>query len=89
MTGLTDRQRDVLGFMLTFCAENKRPPGIREIGEGIGVTSMNSVFEHLRRLSRKGFVVAPGAGKPNACWPTRDLGGAPIRWRLTYERTDA
>ena len=33
MQGLTDRQRDVLGFMLTFCAENKRPPGIREIGE--------------------------------------------------------
>ena len=89
MTGLTDRQRDVLGFMLTFCAENKRPPGVREIGAAVGVSSLNNVFEHLKRLARKGYVVMPGAGKPNACWPTRDLDGAPIRWRLTYERTDA
>lgn len=89
MQGLTDRQREILAFMLTFCREHCRPPGIREIGEGVGVSSMNSVFEHLRRLARKGFVVMPGAGKPNACWPTRDLDGAPIRWRLTYERTDA
>ena len=88
MTGLTDRQREILAFMLTFCREHCRPPGVREIGAAVGVSSLNNVFEHLKRLARKGYVVMPGAGKPNARWPTRDLDGAPIRWRLTYERTD-
>lgn len=89
MTGLTDRQREILTFMLIFCLNHCRPPGVREIGAAIGVSSLNNVFEHLKRLARKGYVVMPGAGKPNACWPTCYLDGAPIRWRLTYERTDA
>jgi len=32
MTGLTDRQRDVLGFMLAFCADNGRPPSVTTRG---------------------------------------------------------
>ena len=89
MTGLTDRQRDVLGFMLTFCAENKRPPGIREIGAALAIGSTNAVAEHLRFIEKKGYVAQAGAKAHNSWWPTRDLDGAPIRWRLTYERTDA
>ena len=89
MQGLTDRQRDVLGFMLDFCVHNKRPPGIREIGEGIGVKSNHAVAEHLMWIEKKGYVAQTKARASNAWWPTRDLDGAPIRWRLTYERTDA
>lgn len=89
MTDLTDRQRHVLAFMLTFCADNKRPPGFREIGAGIGVQSLNGVMDHMRSLRRKGHVAQTKAGGRNAWWPVRDLDGAPIRWRLTYERTPA
>lgn len=89
MTDLTDRQRDVLGFMLTFCAENKRPPGVREIGAWLGIKSNNAVMEHLHWIAKKGYVAQAKERGRQAWWPVRDIDGAPIRWRLTYERTDA
>lgn len=89
MQDLTDRQRELLGFMFDFCAANKRPPGIREIGAGIGVQSNNGVMDHLRYLKLKGHVAQVKAGGRHAWWPVRDLDGASVRWRLTYERTKA
>jgi repressor LexA len=53
MRELTDRQREVLGFIRTFTARHGVPPTVREIGARFRVTP-RAAFDHLRALERKG-----------------------------------
>ena len=53
MRELTDRQREVLGFIRTFTARHGVPPTVREIGGKFHVTP-RAAFDHLRALERKG-----------------------------------
>ena len=53
MRELTDRQREVLGFIRTFMARHGVPPTVREIGGKFQVTP-RAAFDHLRALERKG-----------------------------------
>ena len=52
---LTDRQREVLGFIQTFTEANGVPPTVREIGGRFHVTP-RAAFDHLRALERKGYL---------------------------------
>ncbi len=56
MTGLTDRQLEVLRFIATEIEERGYPPTIREIGEALDIRSTNGVNDHLKALERKGFL---------------------------------
>ena len=56
MTGLTDRQLEVLRFIARQIEENGYPPTIREIGEALDIRSTNGVNDHLKALERKGFL---------------------------------
>jgi repressor LexA len=53
MRELTDRQREVLGFIQTFTTRHGVPPTVREIGARFHVTP-RAAFDHLRALERKG-----------------------------------
>ena len=53
MRELTDRQREVLGFIRSFSARHGVPPTVREIGARFHVTP-RAAFDHLRALERKG-----------------------------------
>jgi repressor LexA len=53
MRELTDRQREVLGFIRTFTERHGVPPTVREIGARFHVTP-RAAFDHLRALERKG-----------------------------------
>src|SRR2546425_10450470 len=53
MRELTNRQREVLGFMRSFQAKYGVPPTVRELGERFHVTP-RAAFDHLRALERKG-----------------------------------
>src|SRR6266849_5150391 len=53
MRELTDRQREVLGFIRTFTTRHGVPPTVREIGARFKVTP-RAAFDHLRALERKG-----------------------------------
>src|SRR5919201_1794058 len=55
MRELTDRQREVLGFIRSFTARHGVPPTVREIGERFRVTP-RAAFDHLRALERKGML---------------------------------
>jgi repressor LexA len=55
MRDLTERQREVLGFIRTFTSRNGVPPTVREIGEKFRVTP-RAAFDHLRALERKGML---------------------------------
>lgn len=53
MKELTDRQREVLGFIRSFTRRHGLPPTVREIGERFRFTP-RAAFDHLRALERKG-----------------------------------
>jgi repressor LexA len=50
---LTQRQREVLGFMRGFSDRHGAPPTVREIAERFRFTP-RAAFDHLRALERKG-----------------------------------
>ncbi len=56
MTGLTDRQLEVLRFIARQIEEAGYPPTIREIGEALDIRSTNGVNDHLKALERKGYL---------------------------------
>lgn len=51
---LTKKQLAVLDFIQNFTEENKTSPSYREIMEGLGLTSVSAVAEHIDNLVVKG-----------------------------------
>jgi repressor LexA len=69
MTGLTDRQLEVLRFIVDQIEELGYPPTIREIGEALDIRSTNGVNDHLKALERKGYLTRDPV-KSRALMPT-------------------
>jgi len=53
---LTDRQREILDYIVRQQAERGYPPSVREIGEAVGLTSPSTVHSHLATLQRRGYL---------------------------------
>ena len=53
---LTDRQREILEFIVTQQRERGYPPSVREIGAAVGLTSPSTVHTHLATLQRHGLL---------------------------------
>lgn len=73
MTGLTDRQQQVLHYIRQSINERGYPPTLREIGAHMGIRSTNGVNDHLRALERKGYLTREDM-KSRALRP-RDMDG--------------
>ena len=56
MEELTDRQREILDFIVKETEMRGFPPTIREIGEEMDIRSTNGVNDHLKALERKGYL---------------------------------
>lgn len=56
MEELTDRQRQILQFIVRETETRGFPPTIREIGEEMDIRSTNGVNDHLKALERKGYL---------------------------------
>jgi repressor LexA len=56
MEELTDRQREILSFIVKETEARGFPPTIREIGEQMDIRSTNGVNDHLKSLERKGYL---------------------------------
>ncbi len=54
---LTDRQKQVLDFIVSHNRSRGYPPTVREIGEALGLSSSATVHVHLRNLERLGCLV--------------------------------
>lgn len=70
MDELTDRQREILQFILRTSEERGYPPTIREIGEEMAIKSTNGVNDHLKALERKGFLTR-GEQQSRSLVPTK------------------
>jgi len=57
------RQRQVLEFVRSFSAAQKYPPTYREIGEGVGLRSLNSVKLYVDYLVTAGYLRHPARGQ--------------------------
>lgn len=53
---LTKKQRQIFDFVNDFIRENRYSPSLREIGEGIGLSSLATVHKHLNNLADKGVI---------------------------------
>ncbi len=53
---LTDRQQEILDFILYFKKESGYPPTLREIGKKFGISSTFGVKRHLDALVKKGYL---------------------------------
>lgn len=56
MEELTERQREILSFIVKETESRGFPPTIREIGEQMDIRSTNGVNDHLKALERKGYL---------------------------------
>jgi len=56
MEELTDRQKQILHFIVRESESRGFPPTIREIGEQMDIRSTNGVNDHLKALERKGYL---------------------------------
>lgn len=55
-TRLTPRQREVYEWIRAFVARKGYGPSVRELAEGLHITSPNGVLAHLKAMERKGFI---------------------------------
>jgi repressor LexA len=61
MKELTERQRQLLEFIEEHVRTHGFPPSIREMADHMGIRSTNGVNDHLKALTKKGYI-AKGAG---------------------------
>lgn len=55
-SGLTPRQQAILRVIEQITTERGYPPSVREIGQGVGLTSSSSVAHQLRALEELGYL---------------------------------
>ena len=70
MDELTERQKEILGFILRESELRGFPPTIREIGEEMDIRSTNGVNDHLKALERKGYLTR-GEQQSRSLVPTK------------------
>ncbi|KAA0894216.1 transcriptional repressor LexA [Oryzomonas rubra] len=56
MIQLTDRQQEVLDFIISYQAEHGSSPTLREISAGIGTAGTAPAMVHLKALVKKGYL---------------------------------
>jgi len=91
-SGLTARQRAILAVIRETVEQRGYPPSVREIGEGVGLTSPSSVAHQLGTLERMGYLrrdpnrpralVVAEPGETVAEGPAPESGSRPATGRL-------
>jgi repressor LexA len=70
MEDITDRQKEILHYIVRATEESGFPPTIREIGEAMEIKSTNGVNDHLKALERKGLLTR-GEQQSRSMVPTK------------------
>lgn len=53
---ITDKQREILEFLKNEILNKGYPPSVREICEAVHLKSTSSVFSHLEKLEKNGYI---------------------------------
>lgn len=85
---LTSRQQQIYDFICAEVAEKGYPPSVREIANGVGLSSPSTVHTHLQVLEDKGYIKRDYS-KPRALEIMGQGGaGAPVVHRVVSEQPD-
>ncbi len=57
MANLSERQQNIINFIVEFVDREKYPPTIREIGKNVGITSTSVVNYNLTKLEDLNFII--------------------------------
>lgn len=86
---LSERQRQILGFVREHVYAKGYPPAVREIGNAVGLSSSASVHAHLQKLEKLGFLQRDPS-KPRALeltqessWRQKTVVPVPLVGRVT------
>lgn len=60
MDKLTRRQNDILNFIKKFMVSNGYAPTVREIGDGLNLSSPATIHSHIVNLESKGYIKKEG-----------------------------
>jgi len=55
--GITDSQRDLMGFIIRYIAKNKKSPSYDEMKDGLGLASKSGIHRLINGLSDRGAIV--------------------------------
>src|SRR5438128_3961871 len=53
---LSTRQSQILDFVHHYVLDHAYPPSVREIGDGVGISSTSVVDYNLRVLAKRGYI---------------------------------
>lgn len=53
---LSERQRQILEYIIEQTRKRGFPPAVREIGKALGMSSSSTVHMHLKQLEQKGYI---------------------------------
>jgi len=53
---LSERQYAILTFVHEYCQSKGRSPSLREVGQGVGISSSSHISYHIQRLVRWGYL---------------------------------
>ena len=56
MDDLTQRQQEILEFIILETQKKGYPPSVREIGDAVGLSSSSTVHAHLEKLQQLGYI---------------------------------
>ncbi|MCL6588545.1 MAG: transcriptional repressor LexA [Firmicutes bacterium] len=56
MDDLTERQKEIMEYILAEVQKKGYPPSVREIGEAVGLSSSSSVHAQLEKLEQLGYI---------------------------------
>jgi repressor LexA len=88
MKNLTERQSDILQYIMRFIESAGYPPTYREIGLNFDMNSINSVQCHLNCIERKGYIARDGNGGSRAIAVLKGLNGEDVRLGFYTEDTE-
>lgn len=56
MEELSERQQEIMDYILSEVQRKGYPPSVREIGEAVGLSSSSTVHAHLEKLEELGYI---------------------------------
>lgn len=56
MQPISDKQRQILNYIIKSVSDNGFPPSVREIGHDVGLKSPSTVHYHLKALQEAGYI---------------------------------
>lgn len=63
---MKDKSNEVLVYISDYIAQHEYPPSYEEIGNACGLKSKSSVYGHVKKLLKEGFLETEHEGCPRA-----------------------